>query len=434
MKILLILPHDKIYRYRGFLKQSMPYAPLTLTTLALVPTELEAQIEIIDEGVQKPSYDNKRYDVVGITCVASSSTRAYQLAQYWRDKGSFVVLGGVHPTLMPEEAAQHADALAVGPGEKTWPQILRDFQNGTAQKIYQADYPPELSSPIARRDLLPRHRYLPIPTIIANRGCTNHCHYCPVHKVYGGQSVTRPIEEVIDEIKRLQTKKILLFDPSPTSNKEYAKNFFAALLPLKIKWFGLATTDVVYDRELFELFVRSGCEGLMFGFESLSQASMDKSGKPFNQVGQYKEVVEILHRHQITVLGCFVLGFDEDTPKSLARTAEIVEELNIDLPRYAVLTPFPGTNLFTRLKNQNRILTEDYSFYDSEHVVFQPEQMSATELQQILYRTWQKTYRFSTMLKRARLMQKNGGMSLLANLSLRHYVHKGTLIGSHKWN
>src|SRR3990172_2909060 len=136
MKILLILPRDHIYRYHGLANKIIgPYAPLTLVTLAaLVPKELEAQIDILDEGIQKPNYENKNYDVVGITCVTSSANRAYELSEYWRSRGAFVVLGGAHPTLMPDEAQQHANAIVVGLAEETWPQILRDLKNGVVQK------------------------------------------------------------------------------------------------------------------------------------------------------------------------------------------------------------------------------------------------------------------------------------------------------------
>lgn len=421
MKILLILPYDNVYRYRGFAKKSIgAWAPLTLTTLAaLVPPELGAQVDIIDEGVQKAGDRDKAYDVVGITCVTSSAMRAYALAEYWRKKGALVVLGGPHVTLMPEEATKYADAIVVGAAEKTWPQLLRDFKAGAAQKVYRADDAAPLSSPIPRRDLQARFSYFPAPAILANRGCRNRCHFCSIHKVYGHSNAARSIAEVIAEIKYLNAKRIILLDPSPTSDKEYARNFFEALVPLKIQWLGAATTDVVDDSELFELMVRSGCAGLLMGFESLSQASMDNSGKLFNRVDKYKEVMEIIHAEGIAVLGCFVLGFDQDTGEDLAQMADLVADLKVDFPRYAILTPFPGTNLFARLKRQNRILTEDWSFYDGHHVVFRPKHMAPLDLQQVFYRTLQKTYSLGRIAKRAVAAPGHKWLVLAANFSLR---------------
>jgi len=420
MKILLILPGDRFYRYRGIASNLIPYAPLTLVTLAaLVPEELEAQIDILDEGIQKPNYENKNYDLVGITCVTSSAKRAYELSAYWRARGAFVVLGGAHPTLMPDEAQQYADAVVVGLAEETWPQLLHDFKKGVVQKRYQNKYIGELPSPVPRRDLYPRLGYLPIPTIIANSGCKNHCHYCVVNQSHYSRCVVRPIPEVIDEIKSLNTRRLMFLDPNMASDREYTKNLLQAMIPLHRKWMASVPSDIVYDRELFELVVRSGCEGVLVGFESFSQASLNRSGKKFNRVNQYKEVVNKLHTHGIVVLGCFVLGFDDDTPEILARTAEMVYDINVDLPRYALLTPFPGSRLFTHFKSEGRLLTEDWSLYDSQHVVFKPNHMSPVQLQQIFFDTIKQSFSYQHVFHRTKVSPHSPLLSLMANLSFR---------------
>ncbi len=421
MKILLILPRDYTYHYHGLANKLIgPYAPLTLVTLAaLVPTELEAQIDILDEGIQKPNYENKTYDLVGITCVTSSANRAYELSEYWRSRGAFVVLGGPHPTLMPKEALEHADAVVVGLAEETWPQLLRDFKNGSAQKCYETHYHGELSCPPPRRDLFPRLGYLPIPTVIANRGCQNHCFYCVVNQGAYARYVVRPIPEVIDEIRSLRTRQIMFLDPNLVSDRDYAKNLLEALIPLKLKWMAPAPSDIVYDRGLFDLMIRSGCNGVMIGFESFSQFSLDRSGKRFNQVHQYKEIVRALHTHGMAVLGCFMLGFDDDTPEVLTRTAETVYDIDIDLPRYALVTPFPGSHLFTRLKSEGRLLTEDWSLYDSQHVVFRPRHMSPARLQQIFSDTIYQSLSYRHIFHRARVAPHSLFLSLMTNLGLR---------------
>jgi radical SAM superfamily enzyme YgiQ (UPF0313 family) len=421
MKILLILPRDNLYRYRGLANKIIgPYAPLTLVTLAaLVPKELNAQIDLLDEGIQEPNYGNKNYDIVGISCVVSSANRAYELSEYWRNREAFVVLGGAHPTLMPDEAQQHADAVVVGLAEETWPQLLHDFKNGIVKKRYQARYTGELSSPAPRRDLFPRLGYLPIPTVTANRGCNNHCAYCVVNQSDYTRCVVRPIPEVIEEIKSLHARRVMFLDPNLVSDRGYAMKLLQDLMPLNLKWMTPVSVDVVNDRELFDLMIRSGCEGVLIGFESFSQTSLNRSGKKFNQVKQYKEIVKTFHVNGIAVLGCFVLGFDDDTPAILSRTAEIVYDIDVDLPRYALLTPFPGSHLFTRFKKEGRLLTEDWSFYDSQHVVFQPKHMSPARLQQIFSDTLKQSFSYPHIFHRTQVAPHSLLLSLASNWGLR---------------
>lgn len=399
MKILLILAFDRTYKYRR-LSLVPPYAPLTLTSLAaLVPKEFNAEIDLIDEGVHKPDYKDKYYDIVGISCVTSSSPRAYALAEYWKKKKAFVVLGGSHPTLNPEEASQHADSVVVGFGEKTWVQLLYDYKNKTTKKIYIHDNSLALSMPIPRRDLLGKG-YMKTTTVIANRGCRNNCSYCSIPSLCGRNNFKRPIDEVIEEMKTIQSKYMILLDPSPISDKEYAKQLFEALIPLKLKWGGLSTINFAEDDELVDLMIRSGCVGTLIGFESIDQTNMKDCGKTFNKVSKYKENVRKLHEKKIPVLGCFVLGFDNDTVEGLNDLADIVEDIGIDLPRYAALTPFPGTSLFKKFDAERRILTRDWALYDCQHVVFQPKNMSPEQLQEILVKTWKSSYKLGRIFKK----------------------------------
>lgn len=398
--------------------------PLTLTTLAaLVPEELHAEIELVDEGVQPPCNGQKWYDVVGISCLTSSAPRAYELAKFWREHGAFVVLGGAHVSMMPEEARQHADAIVVGPGETGWPQLLRDWRSGTPQKIYAAEYPEQLSSPFPKRDLQQTHaHFLAAPPVLVNRGCRNACHYCSIPALYNRISVNRPIDEVIEDIKRLKARNILLFASTLSADKAYASELFEALIPLRIKWSSADTIDVAEDRAYLDLMVRSGCEGLLIGFESFGQQNLNTVGKRCNQVQRYRESVQTLHKNGVTVLGCFMLGFDHDTPASLRQMPELVDDIGIDVARYAIVTPFPGTPLFQRLKKEGRIFTEDWSLYDSGHVVFRPRQMSPETLQQAYYDVWRKTYRLPRILKRFFVAASHRSMILAAGLGIRLYT------------
>jgi radical SAM superfamily enzyme YgiQ (UPF0313 family) len=423
MNILLILPYDGTYRFRGGFRRSLSYAPLSLATLAaLVPPDLHASIAIIDEGVQRPVVPAAGYDIVGISCVASSSPRAYELAKAFRSLGSIVVLGGAHPTLNPGEASVQADAVVIGPAFGAWPDIVRAIASKeTLRKIYKGEFPNGQPLPVPARHLLPKRRYLGIPTVIATQGCVNRCGFCSIHQLWKGAAYSRPVGDVIDEIAAMGSKSILFLDPNIIADRTYALELFKALAFRKVSWAGLATCDMAFDSELLEAAARSGCIGVLTGFESLSQASLDACGKGRNQVARFGEAVRIFHSCRIRVLGCFVLGFDEDTLESLRNCAELADDLNVDVPRFAVLTPFPGTPLFTSLKAQGRILTENWLLYDTEHVVFQPARMDAAALQEMLHRAWKRSYSLHRIARRVRPFAGRGLLCAAVNLGFRAY-------------
>lgn len=430
MNILLILPRDRIYYHKGILRNSLVYAPLTLTTLAaLVPKELNADIDIIDEGVQKLKFTKKHYDIVGITCVTSTCKRAYELSKYYRSKGSHVVLGGIYTTLMPNEASQHADTVIVGPGEKEWPKFLKDFYNGVPKPLYTHKYNCEiLDSPVPMRSLQPKGLYMPIPTVIANRGCRNHCKFCTIKSIYKSKSLTRSIDKVIEEIKALKSKKILFLDPSPTSNREYSLKLFKALIPLRIKWMGLSTSDVVYDDELFSLMVKSGCTGVLIGLETLTQENNSNYSKKINNVEKYREIIKKFHDNKISVLGHFIVGFDFDTKESLSCMLDLIDDLGVDLPRFTILTPFPGTQFYEEMKKDHRIITNDTDLYDTEHVVFKPKNMTPEELQEIYLKIKKEAYSYKRILKRSRNTNYNKFLTLISNIGFRFIQNNNVVL------
>ncbi len=425
-QMLLILPYDRTYYYKGFFKQSLSYAPLTLITLAaLVPVELNFEIDIIDEGVQQFDLDKKQYDIVGITCVASSAPRVYELAKKLKTKGSFIIMGGAHTTLNPLEAVQYADVVVSGFAEKIWPQILIDFSKGKPlDKIYYSTKEKVLSTTIPCRDKLPHGKYLKIPTVIASRGCVNNCCFCSIHKIWNNSSCSRPVDEVIQEIKQLKNSRVIMLDPNIIADKEYAMKLFELLIPLKKHWAGLATIDFAEDKELFDLAVRSGCKGILAGFESIYQESLIECGKANQTITKYKQYVQKFHKNGISILGCFVLGFDNDDESVFQKTVEFVDKIEIDIPRFAVLTPFPGTSLYCKYKEENRILTDDLTYYDTEHVVFRPNKMSPEKLQEGLYDVWKKTYSVKRILKRTRKFPQNRLLGFMVNTGFRYYARQ----------
>lgn len=424
MKILLILPRDNTYYYKGSFLKSVSYAPLTLTTLAaMIPYELNAYVKIVDEGVQKVNYD-EHFDLVGITACASSAPRAYELCDFFKKKGTYTVLGGAHPTLMPIEALKHADSVVVGTANKSWPELLFDYYNKKKmKKIYKNDKEKYIKYPVAKRELQKRQLYLKTPTVIASMGCGNSCEFCSINNLWGSY-YKRDIDEVIDEIKRLDSKTILFLDPNLTYDNEYAKKLFSKLIPLKIKWAGLAGMDFVKDRELLDLVIKSGCEGILMGFESFSSESLKCTKKSKNNIKDYNYIVTTLKRAEISILGTFVLGLDGDNEESIINTVNQIDDLNLDAVRYSVLTPFPGTPLFDRYKKEDRIITENWYYYDQEHVVFYPKNISPIRLQELLHLIWKKSYSWKRIIKRVKNTKKRSLMLLGVNIGFKYYASK----------
>ncbi len=424
MQIALISPRGPLYRHRsGIWKKSLRYAPLTLTTLAaLIPPEVPTRITLIDEGIADTDLDLQA-DLIGISAITGTAPRSYELADHFRRRGIPVVLGGVHPTLMPDEAAQHADAVVVGYAEQTWPQLVRDFVGGTMRARYVQGRDLSLAHlPRPRRDLLPDNRYTTMHTVEATRGCIHHCDFCVVPTAWG-RPLQHPVAEVIDDIRHMRARQIAFLDLNLIADLNYARELFTALIPLKITWGGLATTTIAWDDDLLDLAARSGCRGLLLGFESLSQMALQQTGKGFNRRKDYHYVVQQLHERNIAIMGCFVFGFDTDTEETFAETVDFVLEANIDLPRYAILTPFPTTPLYQRLKAEGRILTEDWSLYDGQHVVHQPLQLDPVALLRGTEWAWKRTYSWRSMAQRLAGSRTQLMVAIPANLGYRFYAY-----------
>jgi radical SAM superfamily enzyme YgiQ (UPF0313 family) len=425
LRVALVSPKGPLYRHRGGIwKKSLRYQPLTLTTLAaLIPPELSARVELFDEGITDvpPNLDA---DLVGLTVITGTASRAYQLADHFRGRGLAVVLGGPHVTLIPEDAQPHADAIVTGYAEDSWPQLLRDFAAGTLQARY--DQAPGLdlaNRPFARRDLLPSHRFLTNNVFEATRGCVHSCDFCVVPAAWGRQPYQKPVAEVVADIRQHGARKLIFVDLNLIADREYALRLFAALVPLRVQWYGLVTVLLAEDLELLELAARSGCKGLLMGLESISPANLRQSRKGFNSPDKFFQVVEALHRHGIALQGCFVFGLDHDEPDVFLKTAEFAVEAGIDLPRFAIVTPFPNTGLYKRLLAEDRLLTKNWELYDGQHVVFQPARMTVEELQRGTETAWKHAYSARSIIRRIRKSPAPWPVKLGTNLGYRFYAH-----------
>ncbi len=423
IRIALLSPKGPLYRHRGgIFRKSLRYAPLTLPTLAsLIPPEIDHELTVIDEGIDEIPPD-LRADLVGMTVITGTAVRAYELARGFRGRGIPVVLGGPHVTLVPDDARPHADALVVGYAEESWPALLRDFVRGRMRPRY--DQSPTLSLaglPPVRRDLLPRGRYITTHVFEATRGCIHACDFCVVPAAWGRKPLQKPVEEVVADVRRTGARKAIFVDLNIIADREHAARLFEALVPLGIEWYGLATSLLAGDRPLLELCARSGCRGLLVGLESIVADNMLSIHKGFNAPGKFKEVVAAFHRHGIAIQGAFVFGLDHDAPDVFLKTARFAVDAKIDLPRFAVLTPFPGTALHRRLEQEGRILTRNWELYDAQHVVFQPARMSVEELQRGAQAAWKYAYRYRSIARRLRHTPAPLSIALGANLGYRFY-------------
>jgi radical SAM superfamily enzyme YgiQ (UPF0313 family) len=325
---------------------------------------------------------------------------------------------------MPDEAREHADAICTGYAEESWPQLLRDAAAGQLQKHYAQSPDFQLTNlPFARRDLLDGRRFLTQAVFEATRSCGHDCEFCVAPAAWGRKQFQKPVEHVVADIQQFGAKRLIFIDLNLISDKRYASELFQALRPLNVRWFGLATSLIGRDIKLMDLMAESGCAGLLIGFETLSESGLSGIGKQFNDPSLYRELVSELHRRDISVQGCFVFGNDHDDLGVFDRTAEFVVEAAIDLPRFAILTPFPGTRLHQRLADQGRIVTRNWELYDGQHVVFRPAQMTARELQVGHERAWKKAYSLGSITRRLAHSRTQIPISVMANFGYRFYAH-----------
>jgi radical SAM superfamily enzyme YgiQ (UPF0313 family) len=426
MKIILISPKGPLYRHRGgIFKKNLRYAPLTLTTLAaLIPPELNAEVEILDEGVEEIFPERVQADLIGITVITGNSVRAYELAAQFRKRGIPVVLGGPHVTLVPEDAQPHADSIVVGYAEDTWPELLRDFAAGQMKPRYTMS--PDLSlagRPFPKRELIKKHGYITTHVFEANRSCIHYCDFCVAPSAWGNKPFYKPVEDVIADIRQHYDRRILFIDLNLINDTDYAARLFEALIPLKVDWFGLVTTLLNRDKPLLELAARSGCSGLLMGFESISKENQKTMKKGFNTPGEYRAIVDELHQHKITLMACFTFGLDNDTPDVFMETARFAVEASIDLPRYAIVTPFPGTAFYKRLDSEGRILSRNWELYDAQHVVFQPKLMTVEQLYAGHEQAWKYTYSLPNMARRFLGSRIQVPVWWVTNIGYRFYAH-----------
>lgn len=321
-------------------------------------------------------------EVVGITVHLTFAKRAYELADWYRSRGSKVILGGLHIVSCPGEAAPHADALAIGDGVQLWPGIISDIEHGNLQPVYRAMYENNYwDDPAPRRDLVPRRSFLTTTSLIATRGCHNRCGFCYLSTE--GLKVpyrVRDVGQIVSEFAANGEPYAVFIDNNLGSKPDYLRALCRGLRPLGKIWSAAVTLDVTDDPSLVREMALAGCTGVFIGFESLSDSNLEGARKRSPRVGDYSRRIGIFHDHGIQVNGSFVLGFDNDHRDVFALTADWIERNRLECATFHILTPYPGTPLFRQMENEGRILHKDWSRYDTGHVVFRPKHMSPDEL------------------------------------------------------
>lgn len=398
---LLINPFYPKDPYTSFGKHVLTPA-LTLTSIAAATPD-DWEVRFWDENLLhgRPPYEPMP-EIVGITVHLTFANRAFELARWYRDRGSKVALGGLHVLSCPEECAPHADALAIGDGVQLWPLILRDVEAGCLRPQYVGGYTGDYrDEPAPRRSILPRASFLTTTSLMATRGCHNRCGFC--YLATEGLRMPyrmRDPEQVAAEFILDGQPYGVFIDNNLGSDREYLRRLCRTLEPLERIWSAAVTIDVTDDPSLVRKMALSGCTGVFVGFESLTDQNLADARKKTPKAADYARRVRMLHDHGIQVNGSFVLGFDQDGKDVFARTAQWVEENRLECATFHILTPYPKTPLFRQMEAEGRLLHRDWTLYDTAHAVFRPKLMTPEELEQGYAWIYQRLFSHASIWRR----------------------------------
>jgi radical SAM superfamily enzyme YgiQ (UPF0313 family) len=401
---------------------------LPAATLAgLTPRDIE--VRFYDDRMEQIPFDEST-DLVAISVETYTAKRAYQIATEYRKRRVPVVMGGFHATLCADEVARHAEAVVCGEAELLWPRVVDDARHGRLEKFYRQTGRPLLNELKPDRSIFRGKRYLPIGLVESGRGCHFKCDFCAVQTVFNASQTRRPIDKIIAEIASLERQRKLFFfvDDNITSNLAQAKEFFRALIPLRIKWVSQSSINAAHDEEFLELLARSGCQGVLIGFESLNLENLKDMNKSFNMMrGGFEKALANLRRHRIRVYGTFIFGYDRDTPESFTTTVEFAKEQALYIAAFNHLTPFPGTPLYTRLKNEGRLLYDNWWLderYSYNRIPFQPRAMEPEALQKNCLAARREFYSWRSIVQRGFARVNRSDWFMWRNFYLINALHR----------
>jgi radical SAM superfamily enzyme YgiQ (UPF0313 family) len=410
------------------------------TLAALTPDDVELSLR--DDMVKRidPGKDiDGGADLAAITVSTKTALRAYELAAAYRQHGVKVVMGGIHPSAVPEEALEHCDSVVIGEAEGLWEKVIADVRRQDLQRVYrQTTWPDFRTPPRPKRSIFPRRQYTWVHTVQASRGCPFDCEFCSVTPFLGRVPRVRDPQDVAEEIASIGSRWILFSDDNIVGNGEHSRALFRAIKPLHLIWFGQASLHGMQDRETLRLMASSGCRTVFVGFESMSRASLVGCGKRQNDPRKYLDAVHRLHDHGMTVWGAFVFGFDEDNERVFEDTVEFARKAGILIASFGVLTPYPGTRLFTRLQAEGRLLHDRWWLHDKRdgYPMFIPKQMSVEQLFEGWQGTWKSFYSTSSIAERFARSSLTSLFSLVSFLPLNLHQQRLTaqkIIGGNKF-
>jgi radical SAM superfamily enzyme YgiQ (UPF0313 family) len=400
MKVKFILPAltEAKSPYWRPIKYSL-FPPLGLATLAAYLSP-EDEAEIQDEHVEDLFLDDEP-DLVVIQVYITNAFRAYRIADHYRKKNIYVILGGLHVTSLPDEAAPHADSIFLGPGEETFPQFLIDIRNKQPKKVYSSALRTLTGIPPIRRDLIKRNYYLVPNSIVVTRGCPHHCDFCYKDAFFqGGKSFyTQLTDDALAEIDRLPGKHLYFLDDHLLGNQKFSASLFEGMKGMNRVFQGASTVDAILRGDLIEKAADAGLRSLFVGFETLNNNNLIQSNKKQNLGKDYAKAIRRLHDLGIMINGSFVFGMDEDDKDVFKRTVDWGVEMGITTSTYHIMTPYPGTKLYQDMKNAGRIITDNWDLYDTRHVVYQTKNLSAEELKSGYDQAYKDFYSWSNILK-----------------------------------
>jgi len=363
-------------------------------------TPPEHDVKLIEEETEDIDLDQE-CNLIGISCMTANAPRAYELCHEFKKRGKTVILGGVHPTILPDEALQHADCVVVGEAEGVWETVLEDFQNDNLKSKYH-NPTPDLGKYVPKNfsKIIKRRMYNLIP-IITTRGCPYNCDFCCVTNLFGKKIRHVPIENVVRDIQESGGKNFMFLDDNIIAYPKYAKALFKAIKPLKITWVGQASVSLlVGDDELMQLAAESGCVALFFGIESVSEEQLQSIRKAIKEIEHLERALTKIKKMGILIHASMVFGFDNDTKEIFDETVRFLIKNKVGTVSFNVLTPYPGTKIYEDLKKENRLTTTNWKYYDHNTVVYKPKNMTPYELQMGKVNARKKFYTVSSVLKR----------------------------------
>lgn len=396
MKITFIRPHLSAQKAADALE------PIVFAALqGCTPPDIETVL--YDERIEPVPLEEPT-DLVALTVETYTARRAYAIAAHYRQRGIPVVMGGFHPTLAPDEVAQHADVVAIGDAETIWPQIVADAQRRTLQHRYQANSGSSFLNVTFDRRILRGKAYPPLHLVQWGRGCFHDCDFCAIHAFYQGCRAQRPVADVIAEIQGLKGKYVLFVDDNLFVRHPSFEELLEALIPLRLHWACQISLDVAHNERWLQLLARSGCAAVLIGFESLSQSNLHQMCKDWNHAQHdYEAAIQRFYAHGIMVFGTFVFGYDDDTPAAFARCLDFTLRQKLLMAHFNPLTPMPGTPLYQRLQHEGRLLYDPWWLapdYRYGQATFLPNQMTPDQLEEGCFRIRRAFNSYASILRR----------------------------------